>query len=335
MRVVTIAEVCHYSKTSHEFHFKLLKRLHAGGRFTCFSSERLGVIDAVLMNAWLEGALGDMSLDELFTTLPFGGLGTYRWMQYFKETGLPYRLLGLAPDFLDLQDQHAARLANALSRVCTVVSPDGPVRLKGAPTTPRDHEVQRGIALAKKTVWSSFPSFRDAWLREIKRALHAHGHLFINGYHLARGGTLNIGQHIAAGYKPLYFGMGAPLQDRHLFSVDAEWLTTHGIKPHEFAASAPVAQKAWRQVCANAQDYMAAYRKSKHGTAVIAPSRPRAYELVKVVPGFADPAFNTWGAEPYPVLAGSPGFDDGDLRPSMFDFIAFVPRSHRARNFYK
>lgn len=47
-RLVTIAEVTHWSITSHTFHYELLKRLHKSGGFTCFSSERLGLLDAFL-----------------------------------------------------------------------------------------------------------------------------------------------------------------------------------------------------------------------------------------------------------------------------------------------
>lgn len=343
-RLVTVAEVSHFSRTSHEFHFKLLRRLHEDGSFDCFASERLGALDAVFMNAWLAGDLGDMGLDELYAdVLPFGGLGTRMWMRYFKTTKRPFRLLGLAPDSLDvIEDRQAAamkaalRKVSALELVTTKTAYDGFVSLSCAratpsPSKPYDVEILRAFALASTK--PSWPAFRDAWSREIARAFREHGNLFVNGYHLARGGPLNVGQRFPARARPLCFGMGAAVHERECSFVDEAWLARQGILASDFAASNAAARKAWANK--SPKEYRALFA-TKRLSPVVFPGAPRGHVLLKV-DGDANmpPGFNAWGAEPYPVLRGAsvPPFDDGDLTASMFDYVAFVPRSRWTKRF--
>ena len=259
-RIVTVAETSHFSRTSHAFHFKLLRRLHEGGSFDCFASERLGALDAVFMNAWLAGDLGDTSLDELYDdVLPFGGLGTRMWMPYFKATQRPFHLLGLAPDdaLSKVSDRKAATMKAALrtmkSTLELIATPvfDGIVslRVEGAARTPRDAEIKRAFALAASaTSWSTF---RDAWKREVLHAYREHGNLFINGFHLARGGSVNMGHHFPARARPLFIGMGAAVHERQCALIDEAWLARLGITASDFAASNAAARKAWSRFLEN------------------------------------------------------------------------------------
>ncbi len=49
------------------------------------SSERLGNFDVLLINLWLKGVIKTSQRVLYRKIIPFGGLGTYRWIKYIKS----------------------------------------------------------------------------------------------------------------------------------------------------------------------------------------------------------------------------------------------------------
>ena len=96
IKIITISESNHRSYTSHTFHFELFKKLYERNLINTFSSERLGIIDADIINWYLENKKISKSIIK---KLPFGGLGSYRIIEYLnKQNRNDYKLYGSEED---------------------------------------------------------------------------------------------------------------------------------------------------------------------------------------------------------------------------------------------
>jgi len=231
--LVTIEEVSHYSLESHTFHFELMKRLHAVGGFTCFSSERLGRLDAFLMNLWLDGQI-DCTLAALYDALPFGGLGTFRWMEYFRATRRPFVLAGLEIDDFSYVKLQTLRLVKSLcspafARAMAASKLRAPVAVTAVAVTANDRAIRD---IVNATHATPFDTHRQrVWFERIRACLAEHGNLFINGFHMSRGSIAGEGKDLLMRHAlphALSIGMRSFHAQRRMFLLTDDVLKTHG-----------------------------------------------------------------------------------------------------------
>lgn len=196
-KIITISESSHWSYTSHTFFFKLVKKLYEKNIINTFTSERLGFLDAILINAWLDGDL-DCDIDELFNSLPFGGLGTYRWIKYFKGKK-NFHIVPSEVDFSESFDDK--KLMKDLKRLLKLLlSKDFYDTLKLEPSKPDnkkyiknkyDEAVYNALYetyLYKKN--KNNPDYRYiVWYNNLKDAYDKYKNVFVCGYHLSLGRT--------------------------------------------------------------------------------------------------------------------------------------------------
>jgi hypothetical protein len=220
IKIVTISESNHRSYTSHTFHYKLAKRLYEEGIINTFSSERMGVIDSMIINYYLEKGGVPKNLVE---KLPFGGLGYSRIIKYLsKKDRNSYQIVGFE------EDEYCKKAFGNL--------PESFFEAKLSPTF--STQIKRGVAIKKlkpinendKIWYKSLKSFADEyndnretfWLKEMKKKLKERGNLFINGYHLAKGDK--IGKYLEKEYpgKVLFLGMSASDITTQVLLVDGE-----------------------------------------------------------------------------------------------------------------
>ena len=83
--IVGIAEVNHFSVSSHEFQFELFKRLNIKN----ISSEVLCPFVALLINEYIAGNL-DVPLEDIFKNAHNPGIGTMRYIEYAKENNIKF-----------------------------------------------------------------------------------------------------------------------------------------------------------------------------------------------------------------------------------------------------
>lgn len=190
IKILTCAEVSHFSVTSHDLHYKLLQSLLENGLITTFSSEGLGVIDALLMNAWIQGRI-DVSIDHLYRrVLPCGGLGTYRWLLYLRRTKHPFRLIGTECDpdtnvetykYLRglLSDDFYPALGKIINepKITTYFVKQLPKFIR----TRDDRDVYKSI----RDSYTWHTNRLKFWYARINNAVRRYGSLFINGFHLS------------------------------------------------------------------------------------------------------------------------------------------------------
>lgn len=154
-----------------------------------FSSERLGPLDALLLNMWLEGDLR-FSLKYLYDhILPFGGLGTYRWLQYFKtQRRGTFELIGLDVDTFDKNE----KLLSLLKKISTKDFGDQ-LTLDWMPPMRKSikNKIDKVIhyALVQFQEEQKTPTNRlKMWAKNINQVLNERPRdcLFVNGFHLSR-----------------------------------------------------------------------------------------------------------------------------------------------------
>lgn len=96
IKYVTICESNHRSYTCHTFQYKLIRALYENKIIDTFSSERLGINDAEIINHYLRNGL---DIDKMVEKLPFGGMGFYRVVKYFSKKPLDsFSIVGLEED---------------------------------------------------------------------------------------------------------------------------------------------------------------------------------------------------------------------------------------------
>lgn len=192
-RLVAITEPNHYSHSSHRLHTKLMKRLVVENHVDIISSERLGIFDALLINAWLDGRLRGRLADLFRDVLPLGGLGTIPWVRWLKSErreGRYHRLVGFEADYWFHLSRHGPTHRPTIRAVKTLASPQLAGRihrldraLDVTPQTEIDREILRALAAAERHYRDRNSRF-DIWAENMQRA---QGRIFINGFHLARG----------------------------------------------------------------------------------------------------------------------------------------------------
>lgn len=342
-KIVTISETSHWSKTSHEFHFNLLKKLLTKTKINTFSSERLGVLDAILMNAWLEGKIKCPLMELYEEILPFGGLGTYSWMEYFKKTKNKFNLVGCEVDAIYPDEiKKNKRLCLELGKLC---SPElkkhlkygaKVVELKKYAKTKLDKEILAAISKANKygearQNWDALTKLRiKEWTNNVKKIYAKYGNLYINGYHLGKSTKMD---NIKFPIKPLILGLASyqmQLFTVYISEVDLKkcglTIENYGEMTSEFSSCFAIKinttpRKKWvkryidKYAEGEAMDYMRKYRNM--------------WKLVKIKPNDKEKIIN-YGAWAFPVnnvKKINPYLMGYVVDVKNFDYVIFMPKS--------
>ena len=184
IKIVTITESNHRSYTSHTFHFRLAKKLYEQGIIDTFSSERMGINDAEIIDYYLKH---NLDIETLHSKLPFGGMGYYRFVKYFsKKPYGSYKIVGLEED-----------------RYCFNIYDGMPRGFKGI-----DYKAGKDR--------------EKFWLKNMKKVLKERGNLFINGFHMAKNDP--IGEYLKKhhAHETLFLAMGAFDIKTQVLIVDKE-----------------------------------------------------------------------------------------------------------------
>jgi hypothetical protein len=203
IKIITIAESNHRSYTSHTFQFELAKKLYDQKLIDTFGSERLGVIDADIINWYLRNSKEIPK--NIIKKLPFGGMGYSRIIDYLHTKDKDsFKIVGLE------EDDYCHKALSQLSSNFDMVSPSFL------------DQIRRGVVIKKlkpitendKRWYESLVSFRldmreEFWLKQIQSVLEVRKTLFINGFHLGKNDP--IGRWLKKNYKGkvLFLGMGA------------------------------------------------------------------------------------------------------------------------------
>lgn len=198
-QLVTCAEVSHWSKSSHDFHQRLYKKLYTVG-FLTFSSERLGFIDAMLMNAWLDGLI-PVSLESLYKdVLLFGGLGTYRIMEFFKSLrskNKPFKLIGCEVDVLSqAKSKTIIYLKSLLTEKYGHSLDFKNIKKIGTPVSRIDKQFSKYLTIASQDKRNNpYIESAEPWKYRYKiwySVLQKNDKLFVNGFHLSKNELLHL-----------------------------------------------------------------------------------------------------------------------------------------------
>lgn len=194
IKFITITESNHRSYTSHTFQYKLAKCLFREKIIDTFSSERLGILDDMIINYYLHHKL---KLDDILPSLPFGGMGYYRILKFLsKQDPSSYKLVGLE------QDNYCIKSFKKLNKrfLKEKFSPEfASDILKNLPISK-----VRAITENDKKIKNSIKGFlKDEsreryWLNNLKKTATERGNLFINGFHMAKNDI--IGQYLEKKY---------------------------------------------------------------------------------------------------------------------------------------
>lgn len=171
IKFITITESNHRSYTSHTFHYKLVKALYQNKIINTFSSERLGINDAEIINYYIRNKL---DIDKMVEKLPFGGMGFYRIVKYFYNKPFKnYKIVGLE------EDKYCPKSINGM---------------------PKDFIPSSYINQKTR---------EEFWLENIKKIIEERGNLFINGFHLSKKDL--IGKYLLKNYpdQTLFLSMAA------------------------------------------------------------------------------------------------------------------------------
>lgn len=203
IKIITIAESNHRSYTSHTFQFELAKKLYDQKLIDTFGSERLGIIDADIINWYLNTR--KTVPKNIIKKLPFGGMGYSRIIDYLSmKNKNSFEIVGLE------EDDYCHMALSQLPQNFSMLSPSF------------FKQIQKGVVIGKlkpltindKKWYNSLVSFRinkreEFWLEQIKSVLKTRKTLFINGFHLGKNDP--IGRWLKKTYKNkvLFLGMGA------------------------------------------------------------------------------------------------------------------------------
>jgi hypothetical protein len=183
IKVITISEPNHRSYTSHTFNFRLMKKLLHETGINTFSTEKLGVFDAMVLNYYIKNNLPlPKNIEREYRSL---GLGTKRWVNYFRK--LKRRKVNFVGGEFNYYDPHLYEkeiLEEYFSEefVDSIFDPiEGGGDIKAV--TENDK-----LAKASFECIKDFYSNRESfWKLNIRRILEKYDNLFIVGFHLEKG----------------------------------------------------------------------------------------------------------------------------------------------------
>lgn len=221
IKVVTISEPNHRSYTSHTFNYELMKCILQRTDINVFSSEKLGVFDAMMINYYMKNRL---PLPEGIEKIhEFSGLGTKRWINYLKKCRSErYHFLGgeFNPYKPHLYNRDALREWFSDEFIASLMDPEhggGEIQV----VTENDR-LARDSFQCMNDFYKNRESF---WKLNIERILKEHDNLFIVGFHLEKGEP--IGNMIKKMYpkESLFLGCCALYIETQLLIVDDKYST--------------------------------------------------------------------------------------------------------------
>jgi len=180
IKVVTISEPNHRSYTSHTFNFELMKCVLRRTDINTFSSEKLGVFDAMMIEWHLRQK--KPLPENIHKIHEWSGLGTKRWLDYFKKCRSDrYRLVG--GEFNPFHPHHYEM--KAINELFSPKFVKTFFESSGEIVTATENDK---LALASFQCMEDFYGNREKfWQMNIKRILEEHDNLFIVGFHLDKG----------------------------------------------------------------------------------------------------------------------------------------------------
>lgn len=183
IKVVTISEPNHRSYTSHTFNYELMKCVFRRTDINTFSSEKLGVFDAMMIEWYLRQS---KKLPENLEKIhEWCGLGTKRWLDYFKRCRSDrYHFVGAEfnPYYPHRYEMEALRELFSPEFVESLFDP-----VEGGGEIVAITENDK-LARASFECMKDFYGNREKfWQMNIKRILEEHDNLFIVGFHLDKG----------------------------------------------------------------------------------------------------------------------------------------------------
>ncbi len=238
-KIITINEVSHWSFSSHTYHYELVKKLYENNIINTFSSERLGLLDAMFMNLWLEGKI-NCSLKYLYKyILPFGGLGTYRWMNYFKNNNCKINLVGLEADFY--WSLNSKELLNTLKQF---LSPEFVkyIKLDGSKLSDKAKDNIKNkydkivyIALHQTYLHKLDYKYRyKIWYKNMIKIIDKTNNLFINGFHLSKS-SYDLGIKLKNKYNNvLICGMTSYHIYMPIYKLNNTWLKKYNLSINDY-----------------------------------------------------------------------------------------------------
>lgn len=191
IRIITICEPNHRSYTSHTFNFNLMKSLLKNTKINTFSTEKLGVFDAMMINYYLT-----RKKDIPVESFEFKGLGTKRWLSYFKKIKSDrYNFVGGEFNPYNPYGYEKEALKEFFSEqfINSILDPaEGGGEIQAV--TDNDKLAKESF-LAIENFYKNREKF---WLKNIERILDTYDNLFIVGFHLAKNDP--IGKMITSKY---------------------------------------------------------------------------------------------------------------------------------------
>ena len=183
IKVVTISEPNHRSYTSHTFNFELMKSLLKNTGINTFSTEKLGVFDAMIIDQYLHRVPGGKKLPA--DSFEFKGLGTKRWFTYFKKLRDDrYNLVGAEFNPYNPYKYEKEVMEELFSKKF-IDSFFDPIDGGGDIQTETENDK---LAKASFDCIEDFYKNRESfWMMNIKRVLKGFDNLFIVGFHLSKG----------------------------------------------------------------------------------------------------------------------------------------------------
>lgn len=183
IKVVTISEPNHRSYTSHTFNFELMKCIFQRTDINTFSSEKLGVFDAMMIDWHLRQKKPlPKDLEKIYE---WSGLGTKRWLNYLKRCRSDrYNFVGAEfnPYHPHRYDRSAMEELFSKQFIDSFLDP-----LEGGGEIITITENDRLAKESFQCMKDFYGNREKFWCRELKRILETYDNLFIVGFHLDKG----------------------------------------------------------------------------------------------------------------------------------------------------
>ncbi len=193
IKVVTISEPNHRSYTSHTFNFMLMKSLLKNTQINTFSTEKLGVFDAMMIDWYLQK--GKSSRNQGWfpeDSFQFKGLGTKRWLSYFKKlrnskrssNRLEFNLVGTEFNPYNPYQYEKEALSSLFSQkfIDSLFDP-----LEGGGNIQVETENDKLARDSFECMEDFYKNRESFWKLNVERVLEKYDNLFIVGFHLSKG----------------------------------------------------------------------------------------------------------------------------------------------------
>ncbi len=337
-KIITVAETHHFSYTSHTFQYKLVKKLIRTNKINAVSSERMGIIDALIINLFLNGKLV-MTLEELYDSIPVGGIGTYRTIKFLKKNKqYKVKVIGVEAD--DYRTLYKDSMKKILKNICSIdffnrinFNGDSVKNSKKFIKNKYDTIIYKALNLTHKLKNNYFDNRYKIWYQSMENIIDKYGNLFINGYHL---GNDELGGELKNKYlnKVITIGMGsknkftkiAILPKNYLLKNKIEKLSYENISKDfiEFFIQEWKTKKIDKIIIDNLSKYVKPSKLEK---------KYNYYYILNTAD--EDGFILRWGAIPFPHIKGTDLMEIGGMTSvKIYDYIVFIPKSNFNENLH-